>query len=74
LPKDFTYAIVNLDRAGKEGSHWYALHRSGDSYDPLLPNGMEFDIEQNDHESDCGIRALAWCLLHSRRPDLANLV
>jgi hypothetical protein len=68
------YCIVNTDKAGKPGTHWFALAPNNDLYDSLEQNGGLSDVEQKKWEKNCGQRALSWCLLHFENPKLAKLV
>ena len=65
VPKLTGYAIINLDSIpGIGGTHWYARSPSGDSYDGLLPTGVDDDVEMLDSDTFCGQLSLAWCILH----------
>ncbi len=69
-------ALVNMDKkqyGQASGTHWICLV-NGHYYDPLLPNGIEMDIEQGDNEQNCGQRCLAFALLYLQDPDMAKLV
>jgi hypothetical protein len=68
------YCIVNTDKAGKPGTHWFAIAPNNDLYDSLEENGDLSDIEQKIWEKNCGQRALAFCLLHFENPILAMLL
>lgn len=74
VPKKPGYYIVNLDPAGKPGSHWVGLFRrqSGDIvYDsfgrkdllPFKAKYTERDPEQLKVSTNCGARSLAWLIL-----------
>ena len=68
------YCIVNTDKAGKPGTHWFAIAPNNDLYDSLEENGVLSDVEQKIWEKNCGQRAIAWCLLHLQDPKFAKLV
>ena len=68
------YCIVNTDKAGEPGTHWFSIAPNDDLYDSLEQNGVLSDVEQSKWEKNCGQRALAWCLLHLQDPILAKLI
>ena len=69
-------ALVNMDQrlyGRPSGTHWVCLVK-GHYYDPLLPNGKEMDIEQNNNEQNCGQRGLAFAMLYLMDPGVAKAV
>ena len=68
------YCIVNTDKSGKPGTHWFAIAPNNDLYDSLEENGVLSDVEQKIWEKICGQRAIAWCQFHLQDPKFAKLV
>lgn len=69
-------ALVNMDKRQyglPSGTHWVCLV-DNHYYDPLLPNGNHWDIEQSDAEQNCGQRCLAFAMLYVMDFQLAKVV
>ena len=68
------HCIVNTDKLGGPGKHWFSVCPNGYVYDSLKENGMQNDKEQADSEENCGARSVAFCVFHWLDSESAELV
>ena len=68
------HCVVNTDKLGGPGKHWFSVCPNGYVYDSLKENGMQNDKEQADSEENCGARAIAFCFFHWLDSESAELV
>jgi hypothetical protein len=68
------HCVVNTDKLGGPGKHWFCVCPNGYVYDSLKKNGRHKDKEQADSEQNCGARAIAFCVYHWLDSESAELV
>ena len=69
-------ALVNMDKRQyglPSGTHWTCLV-DNHYYDPLMPNGKDWSIEQKDEQRNCGQRCVAYAMLYLMNRNLAEIV